>query len=117
MLVRESVAPPPLAAPTEPSAGAAAATAISDASSSPGPTLSLISMDDDIDMSPEARQCTAALREGKRCVSPPANLRQAVPMSGVPGRPRAGALLEARERAVSAACGRACWATACVAIG
>jgi len=89
--VRESVAPPPLAAPAEPSAGASAAAAVSDASSSPGPTLSLISMDEDIDMSPEARQCTAALREGKRCGAPPAAIRTGCALLIVPGRPRTGA--------------------------
>ena len=91
MLVRESVAPPPLAAPAEPSAGASAAVAVSDASSSPGPTLSLISMDEDIDMSPEARQCTAALREGKRCGAPPATRARCWRHASVPRALRAAA--------------------------
>ena len=71
VLVRESLAPPPLAPASEPSAGEAAAAA---AVSTPG-IISMISMDED-DASPEARQCTAALRDGKRCAPALCTLRE-----------------------------------------
>ncbi|KAK9846451.1 hypothetical protein WJX81_004056 [Elliptochloris bilobata] len=64
VLVRESVAPPPLAPPAEPSADTEAAES-ADGAAVPPAIISMISMDED-DASPEARQCTAALREGKR---------------------------------------------------
>lgn len=67
MLVREIEAPPPLAPPAEPSAEASTV-ADSAALQAPG-MVSMLSMDEE-DASPEARQCTAALREGKRCALP-----------------------------------------------
>ena len=66
VLVRESEAPPPLAPLAEPSAGLPAS-AVADSAAVQAPaTMSMLSMDEE-DASPEARQCTAALREGKRC--------------------------------------------------
>ena len=64
MLVREVEAPPPLVPPAEPSTEASA---LADSATLQAPGMvSLMSMDEE-DASPEARQCTAALREGKRC--------------------------------------------------
>ena len=64
MLVREVEAPPPLAPPAELSAEASA---MADSATLQAPGMvSMLSMDEE-DASPEARQCTAALREGKRC--------------------------------------------------
>ena len=64
MLVREVEAPPPLAPPAELSAEAPA---VADSATLQAPGMvSMLSMDEE-DASPEARQCTAALREGKRC--------------------------------------------------